>query len=491
MRNGNLYIYIISLIFFVLTFNLSAQNNFNRIYGGPGGEEAYSVRQTFDGAYIFTGYTTSYGAGYRDIWLVKITPAGDTLWTKSYGFDLVEESYSAKQMPDSGFIVLGKSTTSSQGLYNDFWLLRTDQLGDTLWTKFYGDLWEQETPQDIIITNDGGFAIVGFDQDYIKNGSIWFIKTNSTGDTSWTKKYGGPYGESASCIIQTSDNGYLIGGRIAKSSRLSDNDLLLIKTDVAGETTWTRTFGKRNSDGAASILETQDGGYLIAGTTDHYYNGFSYDVWLLKVSTNGDSLWSKYYGGYDDESSNSIHPTKDGGYVICASVSSSSRENDGHLLIKIDSQGDTLWTRRFGAESNDWASDGFPTEDGGFILCGYTNSYGALLRDAWLIKTDASGYVTALHSPEPNIPLQSQLYQNYPNPFNPSTKIGFSIPKKDFVNLKVYDVLGREIATLFEGQKEQGVYEVSFNAKNLTSGLYIYRLQSADFTSTKKMLLIK
>jgi hypothetical protein len=492
MRTGNHIFIIIVLTLLICTIDLSAQFNFNRIYGGSGGEQAYAVRQTYDGGYVFTGYTTSYGAGYNDIWLVKLAPNGDTLWTKTYGFDWVEEAYAIKQMPDSGFIILGKSTTASNGLYNDFWLLKTDRMGDTLWTKFYGDLWEQETPSEVIQSSDGGFILIGVDTDnHISNGSIWMIKTDSAGDSMWTKKFGGPYGEGASCLIQTSDGGYLIGGSMAMSSGLSDNDLLLIKTTAVGEVSWMRTYGKRNSDGAGSLLETEDGGFLIAGTTDQYYYGFSYDVWLFKVSSSGDSLWSKYYGGYENESATAIHPSEDGGYFISANVSSSYRANDGQLLIKTDSQGDTLWTRRFGGEINDWASDGFPTMDGGFILSGYTDSFGALSRDAWIIKTDDMGYVADLRSNKNANPQQFQLYQNYPNPFNPTTMIYYQLPQTIDVELSIYNLLGQRVATLVKEKKSAGYHQVEWDATWYSSGVYYYRIEAGDFQDVKRMILLR
>jgi hypothetical protein len=491
MRTGNHSFVIIVLNLLLVFVDLPAQYNFNRIYGGSGGEQAYAVRQTYDGGYIFTGFTTSYGAGYNDIWLVKLVPTGDTLWTKTYGFDLIEEAYSVKQTPDSGFIILGKTTTASNGLYNDFWLLKTDQIGDTIWTKFFGDLWEQETPSEVITTLDGGFALVGKDPDFIGNRSVWLIKTNSMGDTSWTQKFGGPYDEAPNCIIQTSDEGYLIGGCISLSVSLSDQDFYLIKTDVLGDTLWTRIYDNADNDCVMSIVETEDGGYLIAGHTDHYYNGFSYDIWLLKLDSNGDSQWSRFYGNNEDEYANSIHPSEDGGFVISGKIFSNNFANDGILLLKINAEGDTTWTRRYGAESIDAGTDAYPAKDGGFILCGYTNSFGANVRDAWIIKTDYLGYITDLSSNKIVNPQQFQLYQNYPNPFNPVTMIRYQLPMTSNVDLSVYNLLGQKVAILVSQKENAGSHQIEWDATGFASGVYYYHVVAGNYREVKKMILIR
>jgi len=476
----------------ILFSNISfAQIVFNRLYGGSGSEQSNAIIQTYDDGYAFTGH--SYSAGSYDLWLVKLDAFGDTTWTKIYGFDWKEMGYDLIQMPDSGFVIIGTSTSASSGLYDDIWLIRTDKMGDTLWTKFYGELWEMEIATDIINTSDGGFAVTAIDYNDQQRSLVWLMKFNANGDTTWTKKYGNILdSKGVSCVIQTSDNGYLMGGSINITSSISTNDYYLIKTDSVGDTIWTKSYGYRNSDGVTGIAPTNDGGYYVAGFRDHYYNGFSYDVWMLKINVNGDSLWSKYHGGYSDEYPKSIHPTNDGGYIVGVSFHGQTWDEDGMMLLKLYANADTMWTYKYKGNRNDWCTDAKPTSDGGYVLCGYTDSDSAQIRDAWIIKTDDQGRWTSIRYDNQSIPLQFKLNQNYPNPFNPFTKISYNLPNTGFIKLTIYDVLGREIFTILKQNQTAGIHTIIFDGSSFTSGIYFYKLNfNNEFSETKKMILLK
>jgi len=159
-------------------------------------------------------------------------------------------------------------------------------------------------------------------------------------------------------------------------------------------------------------------------------------------------------------------------------------------LIKTDSSGDTLWTATYGGSNWDCGRSVEQTSDGGFIISGdyyatSTNSY-----DLYLIKL-ASDLNEIEHENLNYIPESFSLKQNYPNPFNPSTKITYQITELSFVSIKVFDVLGNEMATLVSKELTTGEYEIEFRSTGLTSGIYFYQLKAGKFIQTKKMVFLK
>ena len=362
------------------------------------------------------------------------------------------------------------------------WLIKTDASGDTLWTKTFGgiDIVWAVSPADHRrrIYHNWIYGYYCYD--------VWLIKTDASGDTLWTKTFGGSDFDYGFSVQQTTDGGYIITG-ITKSSFFGGGDVWLIKTDASGDTLWTKTFGGSFEDWGYSVQQTTDGGYIITGYTFSFGAGYS-DVWLIKTDTSGDTLWTKTFGGSSSDDGYSVQQTTDGGYIITGYTYSFGAGGDV-WLIKTDASGDTLWTKTFGGSDVDNGNSVQQTTDGGYIITGYTSSFGAGDGDVWLIKTTPD--VNTVIQNNDIIILDFSLHQNYPNPFNPTTTIKYSIPKLSFVTIKIYDVLGSEVATLVNEEKPVGTYELNWNAANLPSGVYFYRLQAGSFMQTRKMILLK
>ena len=160
------------------------------------------------------------------------------------------------------------------------------------------------------------------------------------------------------------------------------------------------------------------------------------------------------------------------------------------LAFPVSSPAQITFERTYGGSLLDIGNSVQQTSDGGYIITGQTQSFGAGSSDFYLIKTDADGLVVSVGEDE-GLPIAYSLSQNYPNPFNPSTTIKYRIPELNFVSLKVYDVLGSEVATLVNEEKPIGSYEVELNASLLPSGTYFYKLQAGSFVETKKMVLLR
>lgn len=457
-----------------------------KTFGGKGADGGSSVQQTADEGYIIVGNTGSFGAGHGDVWLIKTDASGDTLWTKIYGQSQFDYGISVQQTTDGGYIVLGNTGSFSAGDF-DVWLIKTNAFGDTLWTRTYGGSgidWGYSIQQ----TTDGGYIIVGSIISINGNDlDIWLFKTDSSGDTIWTKTFGGILGEEGYSVSETTDGGYIITG-ISGFSFVGETDVYLIKTDDSGDTLWTRTYGASGNDTGWWVQQTKDEGYIIVGSTD-FYSGFDGNVWLIKTDVFGDTLWTRKYGGSQSDYGLSVQQTLDSGYIIVAETNSFGAGHRDIWLIKTDAIGDTLWTKTVGGSGDDGARSIRQTTEGGFIIAGGTESFGAGSGDVWLIKTTPD--VSSIERNNEIITLDFSLHQNFPNPFNPSTKITYSIPARSNVSLKVFDLLGSEIVELAKGEIETGTYDITFNADNLPSGVYFYRLQAGSFMQTRKMTVLK
>lgn len=493
--------FILFITFFILasisTIQAQVDTLWSKTFGGIGSDLGYSVQQTTDSGYIIAGTTSSFGAGSFDVWLIKTDASGNTLWTKTTGGSDIDIAYSVQQTTDGGYIIAGKAESFSAGS-SDVWLIKTDSSGTTLWTKIFGGV-EDEYAYSVDQTTDGGYIITGAKSvdPYPYRADIWLIKTDASGDTLWTKTYGTFLTDTGYYVQQTSDGGYFVLGY---SSAIGTDFVWLIKTDAFGDTLWTKRFdGGVYQDAVSSAQQTVDGGYIITGITNSFGAGEP-DVWLIKTDTYGDTLWTKTFGGIESDGAFSVQQTTDGGYIIAGWTISYSVGDYDVWLIKTNASGDTLWTKNFGGTNEDRAYSVQQTTDGGYIVAGWTNSFGAGSSDIWLIKI--APVVSNVELDTDIIPSDFSLSQNFPNPFNPTTKIKFQIPnviatplergkQSQLVILKVYDVLGNEITTLINEEKPAGIYEVNFNAVKLPSGIYFYKLQVGSFIDTKKMVLLK
>jgi len=476
---------ILFVAFLLIEFNTLAQapdTMWTKTFGGSETDGGYSVQQTTDGGYIITGYTDSFGAGNYDVWLIKTDENGDTLWTKTFGGSESDEGYSVQQTSDGGYIITGGTGSFGAGK-DDVWLIKTNENGDTLWTKTFGGV-NLEWGNSVQQTSDGGYIITGGTGTGLvgsNEGDMWLIKTNENGDTLWTKTFGGVNRDWGNSVQQTTDGGYIITGGTGFIMPWIGN-AWLIKTDENGDTLWTKTFGGSDDDWGYSVQQTSDGGYIITGSV-------GVDIWLIKTNENGDTLWTKTFYGTSFEEGNSVQQTSDGGYIITGGTEMFSAGGRDVWLIKTDENGDTLWTKTFGGTYFEEGYSVQQTSDGGYIITGPTRSFGAGNWDVWLIKTTTD--VSNIKQNNEIIISDFSLHQNYPNPFNPATIIKYDIKERAFVELKIYDILGREVVVLMNKEQNAGSYDVELNAASLPSGIYFYRLQAGTFVETKKMVLMK
>ncbi len=250
----------------------------SQTFGGSSAEVGKSVQQTSDGGYIITGSTESFGAGSLDVYLIKTDSSGNMLWSQTYGGTHSDVGSSVQQTSDGGYIIAGY--TSSFGAGEDVYLVKADASGNITWSKAFGGT-HFDVGSSVQQTSDGGYIIAGYTSSFATGYDAYLIKTNASGNMTWSKAFGGTNDDMAESVQQTSDGGYIITGETI-SFGASLWDVYLVKADASGNMTWSKAFGGANHDLVRSIQQTSDGGYIITGETTSFGADFP-DVWLIKL----------------------------------------------------------------------------------------------------------------------------------------------------------------------------------------------------------------
>jgi len=361
-----------------------------KTYGGADGDFAYSIQETSDGGYIVAGEAGSFGAGGYDVWGLKLDSAGNVAWQKTYGGTYSDFAYSIQETSDGGYIVAGETWSFGAGGY-DVWVLKLEADGNVTWQKTCGGA-ENDAAYSIQETSDGGYIVAGETWSFGAGScDVWVLKLEANGNVTWQKTYGGASDDFAYSIQETSDGGYIVAGN-TESFGAGSCDIWILKLDSAGNVTWQKTYGGQYIDGVRSIQETSDGGYIVAGETDLSGAG-SADVWILKIEADGNVTWQKTYGGADDDSAYSIQETSDGGYIVAGRTESFGAGVADVWVLKIEANGNVAWQKTYGGASGDYAYSIQETSGGGYIVAGRTESFGAGLTDVWVLKLDSDGSI--------------------------------------------------------------------------------------------------
>lgn len=343
--------------YWMLKFNSEALLEWNKTYGGSGDDRGSQLIQTSDGGYALIGYSDSSDGdvtinnGNRDFWVIKINATGAIIWEKSFGYSGVDEGVSILETSDNHFILSGVLDVTASG-------------GDG---------------------NSGRYSPRHAGGDY------WSIKINASGDMVWSRFYGGSFTDNPAGIIENITSDLItVGGSDSNDVDISNNkgtyDFWVIKSSSSGAIIWEKSYGGSEIDEARGVISTDNGDHIIVGDTrseeqDVSFNNGGADLWVLRISDNGDTIWEKSYGGSNFDVGKSISSTFDSGFIIAGSSRSSNgdvNKNQGQndaWVTKISNSGQLLWETTVGGAEIDFAYDAVQLTNGTIIAVGETSSF--------------------------------------------------------------------------------------------------------------------
>ena len=327
----------IPFIFYPTILLSQPQTVWEKTYGGLRVDRGTHVALTSDGGFAVTGLTASSDHGSNDIWLFKTDAAGNLQWEKTYGGSTSEWGRTVAETPDGGFIVAGSTSSFGAGGW-DAWLIRTDAVGDTLWTRCYGGP-ANDFARALACCTDGGWIMTGHTSSYGAGRSdMWIIRMDSLGTILWSKTYGWSQGDEAYGVQQTADGGFIITGHIRPDGE-SESGVCLVKLDQLGDVAWEKSnYGGAYFDSGNCVQQTTDGGYVLTGMEEN--SDYTRDLIIVRTDASGDQIWKNKMGGSYDESGNFVQQTPDGGFIVAGHKTDASY-NRQIWVIKLDADGGT------------------------------------------------------------------------------------------------------------------------------------------------------
>jgi len=324
---------------YAVKIDASGKSEWSKTFGGTEQERAFCAVATSDGGYLLAGYTMSFGATDGDMYAVKIDASGTSEWSETYGGAEQDWANCVIATSDGGYLLAGWTTGPLTG---NMFVVYANASGVQQWSSTVGSPTLSQA-HGAIQTSDGGYLIVGeaYSPDAGSN-DMYAVRIDDSGAPQWSKTYGGTALDMAYGVVATSDGGFLLAGMTNTPTPPSYSDVYLVKTDGSGEMQWSKTFGGSGDYVARSLIATSDGGYLMAGY--HIPLGsVIWDVYVLKTDASGNALWSNRFGGYEDDVAWSAVEADDGGYVLAGSSNSYYAnpfvDSYDAYVIKIDATG--------------------------------------------------------------------------------------------------------------------------------------------------------
>lgn len=428
MKNGILHKTCFLLVLLLILFNCSKNDDntsglpltksteFVKTLGGSLNESGKSVVKTTDGGYAILGHTQSMNGDIQnktnesfDFWLLKFNSNDALQWQNTYGGSDDDRGLDIIQTTDNGYAILGYSKSVDGDLIenagaNDFWIAKLDASGSIIWQKSFGFL-GADIGYALTETNDNGYLITGVldvsasgGQGNSKTllaalhagGDYWAVKLNANGEKEWSQFFGGTFTDTPYDVVETADNSFIIvGSSDSDDVDIKNNngtyDFWVVKLSNTGNLIWEKSFGGSEIDEAWGIVATNDGNFIIAGDTrsndkDVTINKGAADIFVLKMTPDGDALWKKSFGGTSFDTARSISKTSDDGFLISGSsrssdgdVSKNNGQNDAWVL-KLNTNGDLEWQTTIGGANVDLAFDAVELNDNSIIAVGETSS---------------------------------------------------------------------------------------------------------------------
>jgi hypothetical protein len=492
MKRARICLFALILLLISILW-LSAQGPdtmWTRAYGGSHDDCCYSVIESSTGGYVLAGWTLSFGAGKKDVYLLKVDVNGDTAWTRTFGGPENEEGRDVKETYDGGCIIAGWTESFGSG-GSDVYLVKTDANGNEEWTTSYGLLYN-EYANAVQQTPDSGYIIAGRFNSFGYGGyDIFIVKFDQGGNPLWAGFAGDSLWNVGNSMLQTSDGGFIIAGSTMHGTMTLN--VYLVKVDAYGDTIWDASIGGSSWELGDEVRQTLDGGFIVAGMALTATN--SSELFLAKIDSTGTLEWSRThgYGGWDE--GHSVEVLSDGGYLLAGESESVTGDGFDVYLSRTFPNGFPLWAELIGGSSHDYGYSAKVTSDGGYIIAGKTKSYGNGLHDVYVIKTQPDLGIEEYPDP---YPCHVKLAVS-PNPFNSLIEIAIvgvsehrsiSVPE-----IRIFDVTGRKVRDLILYPSSL-ILEVTWDGRDekgypVPSGVYYVRFKDNNSSLTKKLLRIR
>jgi hypothetical protein len=438
---------------------------------GPGDDVLNCIRPTSDGGYISVGYTTSSGAGGKDVLLVKLTSTGTVSWSKTFGSPTDDIGYDVQQTTDGGYIITGSAKDAGSSSVGAIYLVKTDNTGIVTWSNMWGAGIGNEG-KTVIQTADGGY-FVGANSS---TGYFFLIKTTSTGSVTWSRANRANAMSSVALFqaIQTSDGGFAL---IGNAVRMSDNniDIAFVKTNSTGVVQYWKTYGGTSIDFGMGIQEVTGGNFLAVGYTSSF--GTFSDVILLRIGSTGTLTSSKttsYVGSTYDGTM--LSKTSDGLYTYA------SMRNDGVYLLKTDATGITGCTSTTAAATDNTFTAFY---DNAIPLTGTstttTNSPTYSSTALTLVSATLCSAVVGIEEESLN-----KFISIYPNPASDNLDITIDNQLANGeIGVKIYDLFGKLIYTKNTFTNS----DTKIDVREIPSGMYLLNFFSKDASFSKRIVI--
>lgn len=475
------------LLFFGFSFSWGQDGA--KTFGGSQNDQAYSVAVLADGHYGLAGRTRSTGAGANDAWVLKVNSiTGKLIWSRTFGTDVLEQAHWIEATADGGMVVLGFSNglLPRQGRH-DYLLFKLDADGNEEWMKLHGGRL-RDIGFCVHKAHGAGYVLAGYSKTDNIRGDIRVYRVDDAGELVWDSLYQSPFVDYGHQISKTPDGGYLIVGSESgfyypsSLDHGKDNaEVFLIKTDSSGAELWRKTYGGRKHDMGRALAAAPGGGWYLFGSTQSEGQG-SFDQFLIRINEDGDSLWSRTYGGAEWDYGNSIDVDGDGNLYLLGTTNSLGNTGSPDILLqKTDPQGNVIWALTLGGNQSDYGFQVRALPEGGCLLTGSTRSFGFGEQDVYLARVSTDGRIEYF--------MDEAIIENivYPNPVRDHTTIDPTpVLGPIAFEWRVYDAAGRLIVRENVGSGQT----TSISNEKLPAGIYLYEIRAgAEMKLSGKLLV--
>lgn len=521
-KKWNLILFL-SVFFFFPSFSIIAQNYWAKTYGGDSEDSPWEIVSLPNSGFAIAGRTRSFGNGSENFLFFIADSNGTPLLQKVFGANNLDEPYTMTRTNDGGYLIVGNTNSFGEGS-KDILFLKLNSDGGIEWQKTIGG-YDDENAISVIQTSDGSYVAAGWSFSVGAGGTdAWVLKIAPDGSLQWQKTYGSKGYDFAYSVAETTDGGIIFVGNSDVSSG-NDNDAWIVKLDNSGEVVWQKTYGGSKDESATKVLQNSDGTFIVGAWSKSFGNGSS-DFWLLKLDSDGSVIWQKAYLGNGEDNFFTLERTKDNGYILVGGSNSIGSSDYDFLVVKVNENGSLLWKKSYGGNETDEASSVATSESGGFFIAGWSFSFsGGTSSDILVLKIDEDGNLPSGQLQVRNIDIDTlttnvepkdqtgiasntdkmfqdaqledsdisltvntlntlgiedeisqnfrriQMLLNFSSSLTPTTLL-VNLIYAGNVSIKIYDILGQEILSVFDGFLDAGHHIFEPNLSGYSIGLY-------------------